>query len=64
MKIYELGLIVILVLAVNSQAQPEQPPFNVTTVISVPHLAPGDRNIGIELTVQNNNDAAIENLKT
>ncbi len=64
MKIYKLVLIAILVLAVNVQAQSEQPPFNVTTVISVPHLAPGDRNVGIELTVQNNNDAAIENLKT
>ncbi|NJD76061.1 MAG: hypothetical protein FIB08_03050 [Candidatus Methanoperedens sp.] len=64
MKIYKLVLIAMMVLAVNVQAQTEQPPFNVTTVISVPHLAPGDRNIGIEFTVQNNNDATIENIKT
>ncbi len=64
MKIYKLGLIAILVLAVNAQVQAEQPPFNITTVTSVPHLSPGDRNIGIEFTVQNNNDAGIDNIKT
>ena len=65
MKIYKLALIAILVLAVNvnAQAQTEQSPLNVTTVLSVPHLTPGDRNIGLEFTVQNNNDVSIDNVK-
>ncbi len=63
MKIYKLALIAILVLAVNTQAQTEQSPFDVTTVVSVPHLTPGDRNIGLEFTVQNNNDVSVDNVK-
>lgn len=46
---------------VNAQA--DSLPFNVTSVVSVPYLAPGDRNVGIEFTVQNNNDTSLDNVK-
>lgn len=58
-----ISIFILLILAVNAQAQPEQTPFNVINIISVPHLTPGDRNIGIEFTVQNNKDIGIDNVK-
>ena len=60
---YELIVLVLLVSAVNAHAQSEQIPFAITTVVSVPHLSPGDRNIGLEFTVQNNKDTSIDNMK-
>lgn len=60
--IYKFVLLVLLVSAVDAQAQPEQP-FNVTTVVSVPHLTAGDRNVGLQFTVQNNKDTSVNNVK-
>ncbi len=56
-------LILLSLLTINAQAQSEQLPFGITTVLSVPHLTPGDRNIGLEFTVQNNKDISIDNVK-
>lgn len=44
--------VLILASIMNVQAEP----FNVTTVLSVPHLTPGDTNIGLDFTIQNNQD--------
>jgi hypothetical protein len=52
-------LLIMLLSAIHANAQP----FEVTTVLSVPHLTPGDRNIGLEFTIQNNQDASIGNVK-
>ncbi|MCX9009560.1 MAG: hypothetical protein OIN66_00420 [Candidatus Methanoperedens sp.] len=57
--IYTLVISILLASAVNAQAQP----FDVTHVVSAPHLSPGDRNVGIEFTVQNNKDTSINNMK-
>ncbi len=59
MNLKLLALMIILVLAGNANAEP----FNVTTILSVPHLTPGDRNIGLEFTIQNNQDVSIGNVK-
>jgi LPXTG-motif cell wall-anchored protein len=56
-------LILLLILSINALAQSQQPPFGVTTVVSVPYLSPGDRNIGLEFTVQNNMEISIDNVK-
>ncbi len=61
-KIYVPILFLFLLSSVNAQAQ-DQPPFNITHVISVPHLSPGDRNTGLEFTIQNNKDISINNIK-
>ena len=60
MKInYIFVLLIMLVSVVNASAQP----FDVTTVLSVPHLTPGDQNIGLEFTIQNNQEVSIGNVK-
>jgi len=60
MKInFKLVLLIMLVSAGIAGAQP----FEVTTVLSVPHLTPGDRNIGLEFTIQNNQDVSIGSVK-
>lgn len=59
MRKYIIVLFLILALVMNVQADP----FNVTTVLSVPHLTPGDRNIGLEFTIQNNQDTSLSNVK-
>ena len=59
MKKYIIIVFIFLALIGNVQADP----FNVTTVLSVPHLTPGDRNIGLEFTVQNNQDTSLGNIK-
>jgi hypothetical protein len=59
MKIYMLAIFLIMASTMNAQAEP----FNVTTVLSVPHLTPGDRNIGLEFTIQNNLDTSLGNIK-
>jgi hypothetical protein len=56
---YKFVLLIMLVSVLNASAQP----FDVTTVLSVPHLTPGDRNIGLEFTIQNNQDVSISNVK-
>ncbi|MBU4491558.1 MAG: hypothetical protein KKD69_03750, partial [Euryarchaeota archaeon] len=56
-------LLTLFASAINTQAQPEQPPFNATHAVSVPHLSPGDRNVGIEFILQNNRDVSISNIK-
>ncbi len=38
-------------------------PFNVTTIASVPHIMPGDRNIELEFILQNNENLPISNIK-
>ncbi len=64
MKIIPVFILIITsLLAVNAQAQSESPQLEVTSAISVPHLTPGDRDIGLELTVQNNNDNSLNNIK-
>jgi len=60
MKInYVFVLLIMLISVVNASAEP----FDVITVLSVPHLTPGDRNIGLEFTLQNNQDTSISNVK-
>jgi hypothetical protein len=60
MKInFKFVLLVMLVSVLKASAQP----FDVTTVLSVPHLTPGDQNIGLEFTIQNNQDASFSNVK-
>lgn len=56
-------LFVLVVLLVSSASAQSQTPFSVTTVLSVPHLSPGDRNVGLEFTLQNNMDSFISNAK-
>ncbi len=58
--VYIFVMLTLLVSAVGAQVET---PFSVTTVVSVPHLSPGDRNIGLEFTVQNNKDTSIDNMK-
>src|SRR3990170_3014088 len=58
--VYAFVLLVLMVSAVSAQAET---PFSVTTVISVPNLSPGDRNVGLEFTVQNNMDTAVSSAK-
>jgi len=60
MNKYITILFIILVSTINVQAEP----FNITTVLSVPHLSPGDRNIGLEFTIQNNQDTSIGKVKS
>ena len=62
-KISILILLILLTAAMGAQALPEQLPFSVTSIVSVPHLTPGDRNVGLEFTVQNNKDTSINNVK-
>ncbi len=62
-NILALTLLILLTYAANTQAQSEQLPFDITYVVSVPHLTPGDRNVGLEFTVQNNIDAPVDNVK-
>jgi len=59
MNIYIAAIFLIMASTINAQADP----FNVTTVLSVPHLTPGDRNIGLEFTIQNNQDTSLVNVK-
>ncbi len=59
MNIYIVAIFLIMASTINAQADP----FNVTTVLSVPHLTPGDRNIGLEFTIQNNGDTYLSNVK-
>ena len=59
MNKYITILFIILVSTINVRAEP----FNITTVLSVPHLTPGDRNIGLEFTIQNNQDTSSGNIK-
>jgi hypothetical protein len=58
--VYLLALLMLLASAISAQAQT---PFSVTTVVSVPHLTPGDSNIGLEFTLQNNMDAGVSSAK-
>lgn len=57
------ALLVLLIPAADAQVQTGQLPFNISYAISVPHLTPGDRNVGLEFTVQNNLDTSINNVK-
>ncbi len=60
---YELVILVLLVLLTSAANAQSETPFSVTTVLSVPHLSSGDRNVGLEFTVQNNKDTSIDNVK-
>lgn len=63
-KITLLFMAIVLVLAENASAQSGgQLPFNVSSVVSVPHLTPGDMNIGIEFSLFNNLDVTENKIK-
>jgi hypothetical protein len=56
-------LFVLLTLFASSVSARAESPFSVTTVVSVPHLTPGDSNIGLEFTLQNNMETAVSSAK-
>jgi hypothetical protein len=56
-------LFVLLTLFASAVSAQTETPLSVTTVISVPHLSPGDSNIGLEFTLQNNMDASVSSAK-
>lgn len=56
-------MFVMLALLSSSVSAQIGTPFSVTTVTSVPHLSPGDSNVGLEFTVQNNMDSAVSSVK-
>ena len=58
--VYMLVILTLLASLVSAQVET---PFSVTTVVSVPHLSPGDSNIGLEFMVQNNMDSAVSNAR-
>jgi len=54
-----VNVLILLTLLVSTVSAQEQTPFSVTTVVSVPHLSPDDRNVGLEFAVRNNMDEAV-----
>lgn len=58
-----LYMLVMLSLLVSAASAQVETPFSVTTVVSVPHLSPGDSNVGLEFTVQNNMDSSVGSAK-
>lgn len=59
-----IPIIILLSLSISTvTAQTDDVPFGVTTVLSVPHLTPGDSNIGLEFTIQNNQEISLGNIK-
>ncbi len=64
---YEFVILVLMFLLIstaNAQFEVQsESPFSITTVLSVPHLSSGDRNVGLEFTVQNNKDTPINDAK-
>lgn len=63
-KIPFIFLAMVLILTDHAVAlSGEQTPFNVTSVVSVPHLAPGDKNIGIEFYLFNNRDVSMDMIR-
>lgn len=58
-----VNALILLMLIVSTVSAQSETPFSVTTVLSVPHLSPEDRNVGLEFTVQNNMDRAVSNAK-
>uniref|UniRef100_A0A6M3M363 Putative cell adhesion protein n=1 Tax=viral metagenome TaxID=1070528 RepID=A0A6M3M363_9ZZZZ len=56
-------IFVLLTLIVSSVSAQTETPFSVTTVVSAPHLTPGDSNIGLEFTLQNNMEASVSSAK-
>ena len=56
-------IFVLLTLMVSSVSAQAETPFSVTTVVSAPHLTPGDSNIGLDFTLQNNMDASVSSAK-
>ena len=56
-------LFVLLTLLASTVSAQAETPFTVTTVVSVPHLSPGDNNIGLEFTLQNNMETAVSSAK-
>jgi hypothetical protein len=61
-KVLITVFVLISMLATAVYAQ-QQKPFSVTTITSVPHIMPGDRDIGLEFILQNNENVAIDNIK-
>lgn len=55
--------IVVLTLMASVAGAQGEIPFTVTTVLSVPNLSPGDSNVGLEFTVQNNMDVSVGSAK-
>src|SRR5512139_1067496 len=58
-----VNALILLAFLVSIASAQSETPFSVTTVVSVPHLSPEDRNVGLEFTVQNNMDKAVSNAK-
>jgi len=58
--VYLFALLTLFASAVSAQTET---PFTVTTVISVPHLLPGDSNIGLDFILQNNLETAVSSAK-
>lgn len=55
--------LILLTLLVSTVSAQSETPFSVTTVVSVPHLSPDDRNVGLEFAVQNNRDVPVSSAK-
>ena len=59
-----IPIVILLIISISTTtAQTDNVPFGITTVLSVPHLTPGDRNIGLEFTIQNNQDTSLSKVK-
>ena len=56
-------LFVLMTLFASAVSAQTETPFSVVTAVSVPHLTPGDSNIGLEFTLQNNMDASVSSAK-
>jgi len=59
MNIYIAAIFLIMASTINAQADP----FNVTTVLSVPHLNARGQEYRLEFTIQNNQDTSLVNVK-
>lgn len=59
----KINYIFVLLIMIASAANTGAVPFEVMTILSVPHLSAGDRNIGIEFNVQNNQDTSYGNVR-
>ncbi len=58
-----VNVLFLLTLLVSMASAQSETPFSVTTVVSVPHLSPDDRNVGLEFAVQNNRDVPVSSAK-
>lgn len=61
-KGFAILLVLISVWVTTAYAQQSEP-FNIATIVSVPHIMPGDRDIGLEFIIQNNDNISVNNMK-